>query len=613
MDIEPSLNDYWRVLQRRKWVILSILSLTSIATAINTQLQIPLYRTQAVVKFEPPSTRMVGNDTSNWDQNLALQTQLRILGSQDISDAVLKRLSSSPTKDFGSFSANRVPDSNLINIVSVGADPVAITQLANTVVDVYLERDAQEHSQSARKALEDVSTRRQEMETSLRELEEKRQAYLEQHHSSSLGASMQNMLLDLEARKRELLNKFTTQHPDVISIEQRIAAAQAKLATIPSQEIELERLNRDIKINEELYITLSRQMEESKITLASVPSYATPISRASVPGAPFYPNKKAKNMLGTLFGLFLGLVAAVILENLDISISTIEDIEKTLGVPVLGVVPRLGSKKRWGEMKAKLLRKERYPMDIFRSLLLFHHNAKSPTIEVYHSLRSSIQSQLPQKKNLVLTFTSTGVAEGKTLTAVNFCLAAAHAGLKTLLIGADIRRPVLYRIFGLPKLPGLMEALSGKEPWENTIRGTVDFLMGEIDLDKLLGFNGIDNFKVMGGWAANSSDVVNLFSSGGLPRLIEELRPHFDLVVFDCPPVLLFVDAVLIGAQTDGVVMIYRAGKMAKQALRRAKDQVASAKAPIVGVILNDMQSTDMEPRYGYYYDYGHYAGKEEE
>jgi len=110
-----------------------------------------------------------------------------------------------------------------------------------------------------------------------------------------------------------------------------------------------------------------------------------------------------------------------------------------------------------------------------------------------------------------------------------------------------------------------MEVLSGKMPWQDTLRGTVDFLMGEIDLDKLLSFNGIDNLKVMTGFAANSADVVNLFSSSGLPKFIEEVRPHFDLSRLRLP-----AGAALRRFGLDrrrdrpGSVMIYRAGKMAR-------------------------------------------------
>jgi capsular exopolysaccharide synthesis family protein len=247
-------------------------------------------------------------------------------------------------------------------------------------------------------------------------------------------------------------------------------------------------------------------------------------------------------------------------------------------------------------------------MEVFRSQLVFQYRPKSPTIEVYHSLRANIQNNLSRKENIVITFTSSGVAEGKSLTSLNFCLAAAQAGLKTLFIETDVRQPLAHKAFGLPKAPGLVEVLTGKLPADEVIHGTSDFIVGGYDSDKLISFSGIDNFKLMTGWAASGSDVVHILSSPALPKLINELRPQFDIIVFDCPPVLLFVDALLVGARTDGVVMIYKAGKIARRALKRAKDQIVAAKGNIIGVVLNDMRSTDMEPRYGYYYDYEHYA-----
>ena len=605
MDIEPSLHDYWRILQKRKWVVLVILSLSCIGTAVYTSLRTPLYRAVAAVKYEPPSGKTIGMDNSNFDSYSAIKTQIRLLSSGDMSAKVAKRVGG---KHKASFRPEAVPDSNLINISATSADPAAAADLANAVAELYMERDIQERSYYTNKSLEDITARRQEVEAGLRKLEESRQAYLEEHQGAGMSGSLTSTLLDQEGRRKDLLKKFTTEHPDVVALDQRIQSTRARLAQIPAQDLELERMNRDIKVNEELYVTLSRQLEETRVVLSATPSFVNIVSRASVPEAPFYPNKRTNNMLGSLMGLLAGLIAAFLLESLDISISTIEEIEKVVGVPVLGVVPHLGTEKRWDAMKAKLLRKQRYPTDVFRSLLLFHQSAKSPIIEVYHSLRSNVQSQRPDLEGMVLTFTSTGVAEGKTLTATNFCLAAAHVGLRTLLIGSDIRRPVVHRVFGLPKQPGLMEVLAGKNEWREVIRGTVDFLMGEIDLDKLLTFSGIDNFKVMTSWTASSADIVNVFSSNRLPDFIKEVRPHFDLIVFDCPPVLLFVDAALIGAQTDGVVMVYQAGKMARQALRRAKDQLISSKANILGVILNDMQASEMGPGYAYYYGYGHYA-----
>ncbi|MBI4386200.1 MAG: hypothetical protein HY551_02345 [Elusimicrobia bacterium] len=611
MDVELSLHDYWRILRKRGIAILATFLATFLSTFFYTQMKTPVYRSRAIVKYEPPPGRFSGGDLAAFDPIAVLEAQARILVSYDMAERIGRKIGWEPAKLQGVIQAERVENANLIRISAVGADPVALTDIVNTALDVYVERDLEERSFNARKTLENVVKRRAEVENSLRDLEEKRKTFLQKHHSAHLGSSLSSSLLDLEARRRELLKKFTAEHPEVIKLEQRIETVKTQLRQVPTQETDLDRIVRDIKVNEEMYITLSRGQEEAKIALASVTPYVSIISRGVIPQAPISPNKKLNYMMGVILGLFLGFLLVFTLENLDISITTIEEIEKLLGVPVLGIVPHFGTEKKWAALRTEFLRKQRYPMDIFRSHLLFHYRAKSPVIEVYHTLRANIFSQLPKKQNVVLTFTSTGVAEGKTLTAINFCLAAAHAGLRTLLIGADIRRPVIYRIFGLPRETGIVEALSNEVPYMDVVKGTVDFLMGELDLDKLLTFSGIDNFKIMTGWIHRTTDVVNLFSSDAVPRLIDRMRPDYDLIVFDSPPILLFVDALLIGVHTDGVVMIYKSGKMARRALKRAKDQVAAAKANILGVVLNDMQASDIEPRYGYYYDYGHYAKKE--
>ncbi|MFA6318296.1 MAG: polysaccharide biosynthesis tyrosine autokinase, partial [Elusimicrobiota bacterium] len=484
--------------------------------------------------------------------------------------------------------------------------------IVNAVMELYAELDLETRSQASRKSLEDIVSRRQEIEASRNELEEKKRDYLESNPGTGMSSSVSSALYELENRRREMLKRFTVEHPEVVALDQRIELARSRLSRLPGADLELERLSRDLKVNEELYITLSKQMEETRVALSAIPVFVSIVARAPVPAAPFYPNVKANNLLGCLLGLLLGLVIVFLMESLDISISTIEDIERLVGIPVLAVIPHLGTERKWDAFKAKLLRRERYPIDAFRSLLLFHQSTKSPTIEAYHSLRSAIHAQKPDQERWVLAFTSTGVAEGKTLTATNFCLAAVHAGMKVLLIGSDIRRPVMHRVFGLPKQPGLMEVLTGAADWRDVERGTVDFLMGEIDLDRILGFSGIDNFKVMTAWTASSADIVNVFSSPLLPKFIQEVRPHFDLVVFDLPPVLLFVDAILIGAQCDGTVLVYQSGKMARQALRRAKEQLSASNVKILGVALNDMQSSEMGPAYSYYYGYSHYARQEE-
>ena len=281
----------------------------------------------------------------------------------------------------------------MISLSATSRDPEAAAAVVSVAMDVYAERDAEERSLSFKKSLADIGTRKAEIENSLSQLEDKRRSYLETHQGTGMGSTLNGTLLELEQRRREMLKKFTPEHPDVIAVDSRITNVRARLSVVPGQDIDLERLTRDIKVNEEVYIGLSRQMEEAKVSLASMPQFVTAISRPTVPTAPFYPNKRANNMLGCIFGLVLGLVSALMLESLDISISTLEEIEKVLGVPVLGVVPHLGSESRW-------LLQDQAPAQAAilwrRSLALaLPSEVASPIIEVYHHLRRTSSRSCP--------------------------------------------------------------------------------------------------------------------------------------------------------------------------------------------------------------------------
>ncbi len=622
MTSDLSLYDYWRIVNKRKWIVLFAFACTLFSTAFYTRLQKPVYKSQAVVKIQPPASyaKIPGADLGNWDPWGMVATEIRVIHSNDISERAARNLgwinsvsnpedvSKSVSGIASSFKAERIQDSNLIGMTAAGPNPLLAADIVNAVVDAYISYDLEERSRQAKKTLEDISARKNEVEESLRSLERSKQNFLEQNPDSGMGGALAGQFVDLEARRKELLKKYTAQHPEIIQIDQRIQSIQSKLAGFPSQELELARIVRELRMNEEIYTALNRQYEEAKIGLASVVSFVSVISKAVPPSEPVFPNKKLNLLIGSMLGIFLGLAFVFIVESLDVSISTIEEIEHFVDLPVLGIIPHLSSPSHMDNWLTGIFKKPRYSVESFRKVLVFHHSAKSPAIESYHTIRANIGSQLNTKKeSTAVVFSSAGVAEGKTLTAVNFSIASAYAGLKTLLIDADMRRPSIYRIFGISRQAGLSEILAGKTPWEKTMHSTADFLMGELSLDRLLSFPGIDNLKIItcGMPAVN---VVDLISSADWARLIRELKNEFDMIVFDSTPVLLFVDAVIMAKHSDGVVLVYKAGKMARGALKRSKEQVISGNARMIGVVLNDMRASEMGPHYGYYRDYGHYS-----
>jgi tyrosine-protein kinase Etk/Wzc len=616
MNTELTLYDYWRIVNRRKWIALLVFAVTVFSTLFYTRLQPTVYRSQALIKIKPPASysRIPGSAAEDFDPWSAVATELKVITSSEISERAAAKLGMAPGRKSsgeiaGSYKVDRLQDSNLIVLYAYNSDPVRAADIAAAVIDAYRDFDLEQKSRQARKTLEDISARKTEVEDSLRTLERQKQNFIERNPKTGLGSALANQLADLEIKKRELLEKYTPNHPEVVNLEERIKVAEEKLEEIPAQEVALARISRELRMQEELYTTLNKQYEEAKLGVSSMVSFVSVVNRPMPETAPISPNRSLNMMVGAVLGLFLAVVVVFLLENLDVSISTIEDIENFIKLPVLGIIPNIMSEKHLDNWLTSIFKKERYTVDAFRSVLIVNRKYASSVIESYHTLRTNIMSHLNSKESVSLVISSAGAAEGKTLTAVNFALASAHSGLKTLLIDADLRRPAINEIFGTRKEPGLSDVLAGKADWREAALESADFIMGGLDFDQLMRFPGIENLKILN-CGTQPDNVIDILDSANWRDLMEDLKSEFDLIIFDAPPVLLFVDATMIAKHaSDGVVLVYKAGKMARGALKRAKDQVGGSNARMLGVVLNGVRASEMGPQYGYYdYDYKKYA-----
>lgn len=618
MEGELSLYDYWRIINRRKWVALLVFSATLVSTMFYTRMQPTVYRSQALVKIKPPASysKMPGADLMDFDPWSAVATELKVITSSEISERAAARLSmptgaKSAAQIAASYKVERLQDSNLISLTSFSNDPARAADIAAAVIEAYRDFDLEQKSLQARKTLEDIAARKSEVEDNLRTLERQKQNFIEKNPKTGLGGALANQLADLEIRRRQLLENYTPNHPDVLNIDQRIQVVQDKLGEIPAQEVQLARISRELRMQEELYTTLNKQYEEAKLGVSSMVSFVSVVNRPVPDPNPVSPNRTLNMMAGSVLGLFLAVVVVFLLENLDVSISTIEDIENFLKLPVLGIIPNILSEKHLDNWLTQVFKKERYTVDAFRSVLVINRRYATGVIESYHTLRTNITSNLGKKESVALAFSSAGAAEGKTLTAVNFALASAHSGLKTLLIDADLRRPAIDHIFGTRREPGLSDMLAGRASLDEAALESTDFIMGGMDYEQLMRFPGIENLKIMN-CGTQPENVVDILDSAAWHDIMADLKSEFDMIIFDTPPVLLFADSLMIAKHaTDGVVLVYKAGKIARGALRRAKEQIGGVNARMLGVVLNGVRASEMGPQYGYYYyDYKNYARK---
>lgn len=203
------------------------------------------------------------------------------------------------------------------------------------------------------------------------------------------------------------------------------------------------------------------------------------------------------------------------------------------------------------------------------SSLIVSMNPKSPISEVYRILRTKIHFSSKDQEFKTLMITSTQTGEGKTTTISNLAVTYAQEGKRVLLIDADMRKPSLHRVFSVPNHQGLSTLLTGHTSVQDSIQETI-----------------VSNLSLLpsGPVPANPAELMD---SAVMRELLEQLKPEFDVILLDTPSVLSVSDSVIVSALCDGVVMIVASGKVRKDHLRKAKEQLDHVNARMLGVVIN--------------------------
>ena len=393
-------------------------------------------------------------------------------------------------------------------------------------------------------------------------------------------------------------------------LNRQIGELQQKNRELPTLELSLQRLQREAKTNDDLLSLLKTKHQEALIKEAEQIEEVSIVRPATEPDAPIGGETANTMLVGAVLGLAIGLVLAFVRENLDTSIGTIEDVESYLGVPVLGVVPHIDSREtaqRILERRPALAQIDPEAL-LSHSLLITHFDPKSPVAEAYRTLRTNVQFARMERSGKVLVVSSPTLQEGKTTTIVNLALTMAQSGQKTLLVGANMRRPSIHRFFGIEREPGLSNILVGSAQWRDCIRTVADILMGRFEMEDIMAAPGLDNLHIIeaGPVPANPSELL---STPAMTGFLHSVRDVYDVILVDTPPILPVTDSAIVASQADGVVIVYQAGKVGRLVLKRAKVHVENVGGKVWGVVLNDVKTEIAGYAYTQYYT--HYYGEE--
>jgi capsular exopolysaccharide synthesis family protein len=395
------------------------------------------------------------------------------------------------------------------------------------------------------------------------------------------------------AASQEIFNKIVEQEVEVHSSRSRakeykklVDQMSNRLTDLPMQILQYARLERELKLNENLYLTMKQKYEESRITEAGQMGKVSILDQAIV-AEKVKPNKKLNLVLGVLLGLGFGLGYAFLREYFDNTVKAVEQLERK-GLTVLGIIPDM-HRQVGGAIKKQTANPSKGGTD-FRRRLITYEDPKSPVSESYRSLRTNISYASADKKIKSLLVSSPQPGEGKSTTTANLAIAFAQLRKNTLLVDADLRKPVQHNVFDQARGPGLSE-----------------YLVGEIDeIKEIIHPTKVDNLFIItaGGLPPNPSELLG---SDRMSALVDKLEHDWDMVLFDSPPIVAVTDASMISSEIDAIAMVVKAGQTERAAVDRALDTISNVRAPLIGTILNGANSETLAGKYSYYYSYYNY------
>ncbi|HST35285.1 MAG TPA: polysaccharide biosynthesis tyrosine autokinase [Allosphingosinicella sp.] len=372
---------------------------------------------------------------------------------------------------------------------------------------------------------------------------------------SRVTASLRGEVSQAAAREQELSGRVEQLKTGIIDLRRR--------------SIQYNILQREVDTNRELYNGLLQRYKEIGVAGGVGTNNVSVVDAPRVPDRPSSPRPILNLFLGFIFGLAGGVGLAFGLEQLDEAITDPSEMESALGVPSLGVVPRLGSEDPLAELQ----------------------NRRSALTEAYLTIKTNLQFTTAHGVPRSLLITSTRAGEGKSTTALALATILSRQGLKVVIVDSDMRSPSLHARLGLSNEKGLSNVLSGNERWDAVAQKT-----------KLDGVYAVS----AGPHPPNAADLL---SGSGFDRMLADLRGNFDHVIIDAPPMLGLADAPLLASKLDGVVYVVESYGVQSRAANVALNRLRNSNARVLGAVLTKFESK--KAGYGYGYDYGYGYGSD--
>ena len=578
------LREYLRIVQRWLWLLILGLVLGGSGGYFFSRYQTPVYQASTRAMVMRPPQGSVSDYTYLSDQQLT-QTFLQLVTTQPVLDAVSEQLGYEV--ELEQIDAQQIRDTQVIELKVEDPDPERAPAIANALIEQLIAQN--ENFQAGRFSAAEASLREQiqQMEAQINGL----QAVITQTSTQNLNeqiAQLEAQISPLQAEVSSLEQEIAALPTWKTENKIKIAEMQARIDQIKpllnvyqqiysnlialgkpvengsSEDLRLQQLQTTLDLYQQIYVNSLDSLEALRLARLQNSPNIVQIEPALRPEEPVRPRPLLNTALATLVGLMLTAGIVFLVEYLDDTLKTPEDVEHALGLPVLGFVAEMRYKNRSAE-------------EVYVS-----RQPRSPVSESFRLLRTNLEFAAVQKPIHSLLVTSSGPAEGKTTVATNLAAIFSQAGKRVALVDGDLRRPHIHSMFGMSNREGLSDLFRNQAV-------PISVTRNKVDLPHLM-------IITSGSLPPNPAELLG---SERMERILKDLHDLADIVVIDTPPSLV-ADAQVLAAKVDAVIMVVQPGTTHAEAARVTLETFKRAGARVVGVVLNRI------PRNRNYY-YGGY------